>query len=339
MNECPAGDQLKRRTFITLLGGAVAAAWPLAARAQQGATPVIGFLNSGSPGERTHLVAAFHQGLGETAYVDGRNVTIEYRWAQGRYDRLPALADELVRQQAAVITATGDTVSPRAAKAATTTIPIIFVMGGDPVAAGLVPSFNRPGGNITGVSLVASALAELVAKQLELLHELAPKAVVVGILLNPRPSSEVDLSQLQSVARSKGLELVVLRANTDRDIEAAFSALVQKHAEALLIEPDVFFLDRREQLVALAARHAIPAVYSRREYAAIGGLMSYGTSLADAYRHAGIYTGRVLKGEKPADLPVLQPTKFELVINLKAAKALGLKVPLTLQVAADEVIE
>jgi putative tryptophan/tyrosine transport system substrate-binding protein len=326
-----------RREFITLLGGA--AAWPLAARAQQGAMPVIGFLNSGSPGERTHLVAAFHQGLGETAYVDGRNVTIEYRWAQGRYDRLPALADELVRQQAAVITATGDTVSPRAAKAATTTIPIIFVMGGDPVAAGLVPSFNRPGGNITGVSLVASALAELVAKQLELLHELAPKAVVVGILLNPRPSSEVDLSQLQSVARSKGLELVVLRANTDRDIEAAFAALVQKHAEALLIEPDVFFLDRREQLVALAARHAIPAVYSRREYAAIGGLMSYGTSLADAYRHAGIYTGRVLKGEKPADLPVLQPTKFELVINLKAAKALGLKVPLTLQVAADEVIE
>jgi putative tryptophan/tyrosine transport system substrate-binding protein len=327
-----------RREFIALLGRA-AAAWPLAARAQQGATPVIGFLNSGSPGERTHLVAAFHQGLGETAYVDGRNVTIEYRWAQGRYDRLPALADELVRQQAAVITATGDTVSPRAAKAATTTIPIIFVMGGDPVAAGLVPSFNRPGGNITGVSLVASALAELVAKQLELLHELAPKAVVVGILLNPRPSSEVDLSQLQSVARSKGLELVVLRANTDRDIEAAFAALVQKHAEALLIEPDVFFLDRREQLVALAARHAIPAVYSRREYAAIGGLMSYGTSLADAYRQAGIYTGRVLKGEKPADLPVLQPTKFELVINLKAAKALGLKVPLTLQVAADEVIE
>jgi putative ABC transport system substrate-binding protein len=329
---------MKRREFISLIGGA-ATAWPLGARAQQAATPVIGFLNSGSPGERTHLVAAFHQGLGETAYVDGRNVTIEYRWAQGRYDRLPALADELVRQQAAVITATGDTVSPRAAKAATTTIPIIFVMGGDPVAAGLVPSFNRPGGNITGVSLVASALAELVAKQLELLHELAPKAVVVGILLNPRPSSEVDLSQLQSVARSKGLELVVLRANTDRDIEAAFAALVQKHAEALLIEPDVFFLDRREQLVALAARHAIPAVYSRREYAVIGGLMSYGTSLADAYRQAGIYTGRVLKGEKPADLPVLQPTKFELVINLKAAKALGLKVPLTLQVAADEVIE
>jgi putative tryptophan/tyrosine transport system substrate-binding protein len=328
---------VRRREFIALLGGA--AAWPLTARAQQGAMPVIGFLNSGSPGERTHLVAAFHQGLGETAYVDGRNVIIEYRWAQGRYDRLPALADELVRRQAAVITATGDTVSPRAAKAATTTIPIIFVMGGDPVAAGLVPSFNRPGGNITGVSLVASALAELVAKQLELLHELAPKAVVVGILLNPRPSSEVDLSQLQSVARSKGLELVVLRANTDRDIEAAFAALVQKHAEALLIEPDVFFLDRREQLVALAARHAIPAVYSRREYAAIGGLMSYGTSLADAYRQAGIYTGRVLKGEKPADLPVLQPTKFELVINLKAAKALGLKVPLTLQVAADEVIE
>jgi putative ABC transport system substrate-binding protein len=327
---------LRRRQLITLLGGA--AAWPLTANAQQPSIPVIGFLNSGSPGERTHLVAAFHQGLGETAHVDGRNVTIEYRWAQGRYDRLPALAEELVRQSA-VIAATGDTVSPRAAKAATTTIPIVFVMGGDPVAAGLVPSFNRPGGNITGVSLVASALAEFVAKQLEFLHELAPKAVVVGILLNPKPSSGVDLSQLQTAARSKGLELVVLRANTDSGIEAAFATLVQKHAEALVIDPDVFFLDRRQQIVALAARHAIPAVYSRREYAAIGGLMSYGTSLADAYRQAGIYVGRVLKGEKPADLPVLQPTKFELVINLKVAKALGLKVPLTLQVAADEVIE
>jgi putative ABC transport system substrate-binding protein len=326
-----------RREFLAAFGGA-AAAWPLAARAQQSAMPVIGFLNSGSPGERTHLVAAFHQGLGETAHVDGRNVTIEYRWAQGRYDRLPALAEELVRQSA-VIAATGDTVSPRAAKAATTTIPIVFVMGGDPVAAGLVPSFNRPGGNITGVSLVASALAELVAKQLEFLRELAPKAVVVGILLNPKPSSEVDLSQLQTAARSKGLELAVLRANTDSGIEAAFATLVQKHAEALVIDPDVFFLDRRQQIVALAARHGIPAVYSRREYAAVGGLMSYGTSLANAYRQAGIYAGRVLKGEKPADLPVLQPTKFELVINLQAAKALGLKVPLTLQAAADEVIE
>jgi putative ABC transport system substrate-binding protein len=329
---------MKRREFITLLGGATAS-WPLAAQAQQPAIPVVGFLNSGSPGERTHLVDAFHRGLGETAHVDGRNVSIEYRWAQGRYDRLPALAGELVRHQAAVITATGDTVSPRAAKAATTTIPIVFVMGGDPIEAGLVPSFNRPGGNITGVSLVASALAELVAKQLELLHELAPKAVVVGILLNPRPSSEVDLSQLQTAALSKGLELLVLRANTDSGIETAFATLVQKHAEALLIEPDVFFLDRRQQLVALAARHAIPAVYSRREYAAIGGLMSYGTSLADAYRHAGIYTGRVLKGEKPADLPVLQPTKFHLVINLNTAKALRLQVPSTLLALADEVIE
>jgi putative ABC transport system substrate-binding protein len=329
---------LRRRRFIGLLCGA-AAAWPLVARAQQPAMPVIGFLNSGSPGERTHLVAAFHQGLGETAHVDGRNVIVEYRWAQGRYDRLPALADELVRLQAAVIAATGDTVSPRAAKAATTTIPIVFVMGGDPVAAGLVPSFNRPGGNLTGVSLVASALAEVVAKQLEFLHELAPKAVVVGIILNPKPSSEVDLSQLETAARSKGVQLVVLRANTDSGIEAAFASLVQRHAEALVIDPDVFFLDRRQQIVALAARHAIPVVYSRREYAAIGGLMSYGTNLAEAYRQAGIYAGRVLKGEKPADLPVLQPTKFELVINLKTAKELGLKVPLTLQVAADEVIE
>jgi putative tryptophan/tyrosine transport system substrate-binding protein len=325
---------LRRRQLITLLGGA--AAWPLTANAQQPSIPVIGFLNSGSPGERTHLVAAFHQGLGETAHVDGRNVTIEYRWAQGRYDRLPALAEELVRQSA-VIAATGDTVSPRAAKAATTTIPIVFVMGGDPVAAGLVPSFNRPGGNITGVSLVASALAEFVAKQLEFLHELAPKAVVVGILLNPKPSSGVDLSQLQTAARSKGLELVVLRANTDSGIEAAFATLVQKHAECDRPRRFLFGSTATDRCIGGPPCHPSCLFSTRvRRHRRPDELRN---ESCGAYRQAGIYVGRVLKGEKPADLPVLQPTKFELVINLKVAKALGLKVPLTLQVAADEVIE
>src|SRR5262245_56500495 len=265
-----------RRDFITLLGGA--AAWPLAARAQQPAMPVIGLVRTTTPEDSAPLIAAFRQGLGESGFVEGRNVAIEYRYALNQIDRLPALMAELVERGVTILAATGGTISARAAKAATTTIPIVFVMGGDPVAAGLVRSFNRPGGNITGVSLVASALAELVAKQLEFLHELAPKAVVVGILLNPKPSSGVDLSRLQTAARSMGLELVVLRANTDSGIEAAFATLVQKHAEALVIDPDVFFLDRRQQIVALAARHAIPAVYSRREYAAIGGLMSYGTS-------------------------------------------------------------
>ncbi len=317
---------MKRRAFISLLGG-VAVAWPLAARAQQPAMPVIGFLNSGSADERAHLVTAFQQGLSETAHVEGRNVTIEYRWAAGQYDRLPALAADLVHRQVAVIAATGDTVSPRAAKTATTTIPIVFVIGGDPVTSGLVPSFNRPGGNITGVSLVSSALA---AKQPELL---------VGILVNPKPSGGFELSELQTAARTIGLGTVVLRATSVSEIDAAFASLAQQRANGLLVEPDVFFFDRREQLVALAARYAVPTIYSRREYAAIGGLMSYGTSLADAYRQAGSYTGRILKGEKPADLPVMQPTKFELVINLKTAKALGLDVPPSFYWRADEVIE
>jgi ABC-type uncharacterized transport system substrate-binding protein len=326
---------MRRREFITLLGGA-AAAWPLAARAQQPALPVVGFLNSGALEERLHLVSAFRRGLGETGHVESRTLAIEYRWSEGHYERLPVLAADLVRRRVAVIVATGDTVSPLAAKAATTTIPIVFAIGGDPVAAGLVSSFNRPGGNITGVSVISAAL---LAKQLELAHELVPKAGLVGILVNPRPSSAIDLSELQSAAQSRGLDLLVLEANSEDTIDAAFSRLAQKRADALVVEPDVFFLDRRDRLVRLAARHGVPTVYSRREYVPIGGLISYGTSLADAYRQVGVYTGRVLKGEKPGDLPVLQPTKFELVINLKTAKALGLEVPPTLLARADEVIE
>jgi putative ABC transport system substrate-binding protein len=326
-----------RREFITLLGSA-AATWPLAGRAQQREQmPVVGLLNSGSLHERVHLIAAFRQGLGESAYVEGRNVAIEFRWAEGQYDRLPALAADLVRRQVAVIAATGDTVSSLAAKGATTTIPIVFVIGGDPIAVGLVPSFSRPGGNITGVSVISSALA---AKELELLHEIVPNAAVVGAVLNPdNPSVKRELSDLQSAARILGVQLVAQYANTESGIEAAFATLLQQRAGALLIEPDAYFLDRREQLVALAARHAVPAIYSRREFAAVGGLMSYGTSLADAYRQAGVYVGRILKGTKPADLPVMQSTRFELVLNMKTAKALGLTFPLSLLGRADEVIE
>ena len=325
----------RRREFIALLGGAVA--WPLGVRAQQGAMPVIGFLNSGSPAERAPFVAAFRQGLKETSFVEGQTVAIEYRFAEGRYDRLPALASDLVRRQVAVITATGNTVSPLAAKGATTTIPIVFVAGSDPVRDGLVASFNRPGGNITGVSIISSTL---VSKQFELLHELVPQVAVVRILLNPsNPNVGFELSDLQSAAQTMGLQLAVLQASTESGIEAAFATLVQQRAGALLVEPDTFFLDRREQLVSLAARHAIPAVYSNRGYPEVGGLMSYGASITDTYRQTGVYAGRILKGAKPADLPVTQATKFELVINHQTARTLGLAVPASLLSLADEVIK
>ena len=327
---------MRRRDFIALAGGA-AAAWPLAVSAQQAAMPVIGFLNGGSPDGRGQLLTGFHQGLNENGYVENRNVAIDYRWAGGQYDQLPALAADLVRRQVAVIAATGGTVSPVAAKAASTTVPIACLFDGDPVTAGLVASLSRPGGNITGISLVASVVE---AKQLELLHELTPKATVIALLVNPTNSNATIISRdLQAAARTLGLQLHVLNASTEGDFGVAFATLVQLRAGALVIATDPFFLDRRNQLAALTARHAIPTIYGRREFAALGGLISYGTSLADAYRQVGVYTGRILKGEKPADLPVMQPTKFELVINLKTAKALGLTVPLTLQVAADEVIE
>jgi putative ABC transport system substrate-binding protein len=330
---------MNRRALITLLGGAASSSvsWPLPVRAQQPAMPAIGFLNSGSSGGREQLTTKFRQGLGETGFVEGRNVTIEYRWAGGQYDRLPALAADLIRRQVAVIAATGGTVSPLAAKAATTAIPIVCPFDGDPVTAGLVAGINRPGGNVTGISLVASVIE---AKQLEYLHELSPAATVIFLLVNPtNPNAETIVRDLQAAAVSLGLQLHVLNASTESDLDVVFATLVRLRAGALVISTDPFFLDHRNLLVELTARHAIPTVYGRREYATVGGLMSYGTSLADTYRQVGFYAGRILKGAKPADLPVVQPTKFELAINLKTAKALGVTVPPTLLALADEVIE
>jgi putative ABC transport system substrate-binding protein len=329
-------NHLRRRDFITLVGGA-AAVWPLAARAQQRPTPVIGFLSSVPFESRRDQVAGFHRGLNESGYVEGQNVAIEYRSADNEIDRLSALAADLVRRQVTVIVTIGGDNSIQAAKAATTTIPVVFVTGFDPVQVGFVASLNRPGGNLTGVSFL---VVLTVAKRLELLSELAPTAATIGMLVNPNnPNTEATTGDAQAAAQTLGKKLVIVKAGTESDLDTAFATFVQEKVEAVLVETDPFFLTRREQIVGLAARHALAAIYAFREFATVGGLMSYGTSLSNAYRQAGVYAGKILKGEKPADLPVTQATKFELVINLKTAKALGLKVPLTLQVAADEVIE
>jgi putative ABC transport system substrate-binding protein len=329
-------NQLKRREFITLVGGA-AAAWPLGARALQPAIPVVGFLSSRSPNESASAVAAFRQSLGEAGYIEGKNLAIAFRWAQGQYDRLPALAADLARRQVTAIFATGGNPPAFAAKAATATIPIVFLIGSDPVKFGLVASLNRPGGNITGVTLFTSLL---VAKRLELLHELVPTATTIAILVNPNNSNaEPDTKVAQTAARSLGQQLVVLSASSESDIDAAFATLVRQQANALLVNTDAFFLTRRNQFVRLAARHSVSTIHDLREFTAAGGLVSYGTNLPAAYRQAGIYVGKILNGEQPANLPVIQPTKLDLVINLKTAKALGLEVPPTLLARADEVIE
>jgi putative tryptophan/tyrosine transport system substrate-binding protein len=325
---------MRRRELVLLFGGALMAAHPL--RAQQKAMPVIGFLSSRSPGEAATVVAAFHQGLAGTGYVEGQNLAIEYRWAEGRYDRLPALAADLVGRKVDVIVATGGTPSAVAAKSATSTIPIVFISS-DPVKYGLVASFSRPGGNATGFSVLGD---ELLPKRLELLSELVPQVRVIALLVNPNNTdTERSLGDMQDAARVKGVQLHILKADTESGIDAAFTSLVQLHAGALVVGPDPFFDGRREQLVALASRHAVPAIYWLREYAASGGLISYGPSLAAAYRQAGIYAGRILDAANPADLPVQQPTTFELVVNLKTAKALGLSVPPSILARADEVIE
>ena len=324
---------MRRRALIKLLGGA-AIAWPLGARAQQPAMPVIGFLNVTAPDYR---VTAFHQGLAETGFVEAKNLEVEYRWAQGYLDRLPELAADLVQRQVAVIATGGGPAAVRAAKAATATIPIVFNTGSDPVNDGLVASLNRPGGNVTGVSFLVRSLGP---KQLEMLHELLPNAVLVGHLMNPTdPGSDQMVKELQMAANALGQQLIVAKATTEDDFENAFSWLVQQRVQGVHVSTNAFFNNRRNQLVALAARYALPAVYSYREYVVAGGLMSYGTNVADAYRLTGVYVGRILKGEKPADLPVQQTTRVELYINLKTAKALGITFPISLLGRADEVFE
>ena len=328
---------MKRREFITLLGGA-AAAWPIAARAQQSAMPVVGYIYAGSRGPSTNLAEAFRKGLRETGYIEGQNVAIEYRWADNVLDRLPELAADLVRRQVAVIATPGSAAAALAAKAATAKIPIIFGIGIDPIQAGLVASLNRPGGNVTGVSYMQ---AELAAKQIGLLHELLPEATRFAVLVNPTNPLVTGpiVTDLEAATSAIGGQIEVHPASTIRDIDTAFGRLIQKRADALLVSPGPLFGNRRVQLATLAARHALPTMYYDREFAEVGGLMSYGTSLSDQYRQTGIYTGRALKGERPADLPVLRATNFEFVINLQTAKTLDLDIPPTLLARADEVIE
>jgi putative ABC transport system substrate-binding protein len=325
---------MNRRELMLLLGGAMTA--PRASRAQQKAMPVIGFLGNASPGPFAPFVAAFHQGLSETGYVEGQNLATEYRWAEGRYDLLPALAADLVGRKVDLIATSADA-SALAAKDATSTIPIVFVNGSDPVEIGLVVSFARPGGNLTGVSIMTG---ELMLKRLELLSELVPQAQVIALLVNPNNASNERMMKLvQEAGPVKGVQVRVLKAGTESDIDVAFTSLIQLQASALLVGSDPFLFSQREQLVALAARYAVPAIYEWREFAAAGGLISYGTSLADMYRQAGTYVGRILSGAKPTDLPVQRPTRFELVVNLKTADALGLTVPPSILARADEVIE
>jgi putative tryptophan/tyrosine transport system substrate-binding protein len=325
---------MNRRELMLLLGGALTAAPAL--RAQQKAMPVIGYLSSGSPGPNAPIVAAFRQGLSETGYVEGKDVAIEYRWAEGSYDRLPAFAAELVGRKVEVI-ATGGMPSALAAKSATSRIPIVFLIGTDPVELSLVASLARPAGNLTGVTMIST---ELTPKRLELLSELVPRAGAIALLVNPNnASAEPTMRDVQEAAHAKGLQLHILRASTESEIDGIFTSLVQLHAGALVVGTDSLFISRREQLVALAARHAIPAIYELREFAAAGGLISYGPSRTAGYRLIGVYAGKILKGAQPADLPVQQPTTFELVVNLKTAKALGLTVPPSILARADEVIE
>jgi putative ABC transport system substrate-binding protein len=327
---------MQRRAFITLLGGTVVA-WPLVARAQRPAIPVIGFLNTGSADAYSDRVTAFREGLSERGFVDGQTVTVEYRWGLGQYDRLGELAAELARRPVSVLVATGGEPAALAAKAATSTIPIVFAIGGDPVKLGLVASYNRPGGNVTGANILAASLE---AKRLGLLHELVPQTSVFGILLNPNYQLyDSQLNDAKEATRTIGLQLHVFNANTDPEIDAAFESIAQQHVAALAVAAAPFFDTRREKLVSSSARYRIPTVYQFREFAAAGGLMSYGVSIRHIYRQIGAYTGRILKGERPSDLPVVQPTTFELLLNLTTAKTLGLEIPGTLLARADEVIE
>jgi putative tryptophan/tyrosine transport system substrate-binding protein len=333
----PRGDPMKRREFITLLGGS-ALAWPLAARAQQAAMPVIGFLNSQSPEGLSDRLRGFRQGLKDAGYIEGENVAIEYRWAENQLDRLSPMVADLVRRQVSVIVAGGGSPTALAAKAATNTIPIVFAAPEDPVKLGLVASLGRPGGNVTGINFF---IGELVAKQFGLLRELVPGAVRIAVLVNPAnaPRAEATITDVKAAATTMGLEIQIFNASTGREINAAFTAIARQRPDALYVGPDPYFVVRRAQLANLAARHALPASYFVRDLAEAGGLMSYGTDITDAYRQVGIYTGRILKGAKPADLPVIQSTKFELVINLATAMMLGLDIPSTLLARADEVID